>query len=194
MNIPKIYITANQKKIIIISCAVFLVFLFFWVFLYFPAAKEIKRLKSEFISTDTQIQQIEMLLKGSQSRDEAIRLLKQRQQYLNDRFPQKEEDTIRFIPEFARKNNIEVISLQSGSKTEFLDATGKQQIIEGRVANYLPITMEVSCSYKDLVTYLLELKNKLPAFVSVISLNVKKDNQFPGRVRASVLINLYLLI
>ena len=151
-------------------------------------------LKGELISTEQQIQGIEMLLSGAQSRDEAIRLLKQKQQYLNNRFPQKEEDSLRFIPEFARKSNIEVISLQPGSKTEFLDESGKQQVIDGRVANYLPITMEVSCFYKDLVMYLLELKDNLPAFVSVISLNVKKDNQLSGRVRASVLFNLYLLI
>ena len=194
MNTPKIDITENQKKIIILGSVIFFVFLFFWVFLYLPAAKEIGSLKSELISTDTQIQAIETLLSGSGSRDEAVRLLKQKEHYLNNRFPQKEEESLRFIPEFARKNNIEVVSLRPGAKTEFLDEAGKQQVVEGRVLNYLPITMEVNCFYKDLVTYLLELKSSLPAFVSVISLNVQKNSQYSGKVHASVLFNLYLLI
>ncbi|MFA6358224.1 MAG: hypothetical protein WCY09_06130 [Candidatus Omnitrophota bacterium] len=190
----KIDVTRSQKKIIIISCSVLLIFVLFWVFLYFPAAREISSLRSELASTDTQIQGIEMLLSGSGSRDEAIRLLKQEQQYLNEKFPQKEEESLRLIPEFARKNNIEVVSLQPGPKTEFIDESGKPQVIEGKTAYYLPIAMELTCSYKDMVTYLLELKNNLPAFISVINLNVKKDSQFVGKVRVSILFDLYLLI
>jgi hypothetical protein len=194
MNMPKIEITENQKKIIIISSIVFFIFLFFWVFLYLPAAKEIGSLKKELVLTSNQIQAIELLLSGSGSRDQAIRLLKQKQQYLNSKFPQKEEESLRFVSDLARKNKIYIISLQPGSKTELLDENGKSLTIQGKVANFLPITMEVSCFYKDLVKYLLELKNNSPAFISVISLNVKNDIQQNGKVRASITFNLYLLI
>lgn len=194
MNIPKIDITQDQKKIIIISAVVVFVFLLFFFIFYLPASKKISNLKIELNSTQSQIQGIEMLLAGSGSRDEAIRLLKEKQGYLINKFPQKEEESLRLIPEYARKMNIEVISLQPGLKTEFLDEADKKVIIEGKVASYLPITIEVSCFYKDLVKYLLELKSKLPAFVSVISLNVKKDRVSIGKVRAIIELNLYLLI
>jgi len=194
MNLNKIEITENQKKIIIMGAITALVFLLFLVFFYLPASKEIQALKNELISTDSQIQSIETLLSGSGTRDEATRLLKERQQYLNNKFPNKEEESLRLIPEFARKNNIEVISLQPGAKTEFLAEDGKPHIIEGRTAYYLPMTMEISCSYKDLVAYLLELKSYLPVFVSVINLNVRKESQSANKVRATVTFNLYLLV
>lgn len=194
MNLSKIDITQDQKKIIIMSFVVLFVFLLLGVFLYLPSFTQIKNLKNEVVSTEQQIQAIETLLVGPQGRDEAIRLLKKKQQYLSTRFPQKEEESLRFIPEIARKMNIEFISLYPGSKTEFLDESGKQVVIEGKLVNYLPITMEVSCYYKDLVKYLLDLKDKLPAFINVISLNVQKESQLTGKVRANLEFNLYLLI
>lgn len=193
MNLPKVDITQNQKYIIIMSAIGLFIFLLFWVFLYFPSSKEIASLKSELISTEQQIQGIEMLLAGAQGRNEAIHLLKERQQYLNNKFPQKEEESLRLITEVARKMNIEVISLQPGTRSEFLDESGKQIVIDGKTANYLPINMEVVCFYKDMVGYLTELKSILPAFVSVISLNAKKNNQFSGKIRVTVGFNLYLL-
>jgi len=194
MNLPKISITQSQKNIIIISAAVLFVFLLFWVFLYFPSSKEISGLKNELILTQQQIQGIEMLLSGSQSRDEAIRILKARQLYLSNKFPQQEEESLRLIPEIARKMNINIVSLQPGLRSEFLDEAGKQVIIDGKTANYLPITLEVVCFYKDMVNYLTELKNILPAFISVVSLNIGKDNQLNGKVHSTIGFNLYLLI
>jgi len=193
MNLSKIDLTDTQKKIIIISTSVLLAFLFFWVFLFFPATKEISLLKHELISTEQQIQGTEILLAGSQNRDEAIRLLKQKQQYLSNKFPQKEEESLRLIPEIARKMNIVVISMQPGSKTDLLDAAGKQIVIENLLAKYLPITLEISCYFKDLVKYALELKAALPAFTSVNRLEIKKENQLTGKIRANIEFNLYLL-
>lgn len=165
-----------------------------WVFLYFPSSKEIGSLRNELISTDQQIQGIEILLSGSQSRDEAIRILKQKQLYLSNKFPRQEEDSLRIIPEVARKMNIEVISLQPGTRVEFLDENGKQVIIDGKTANYLPITLEAAGFYKDMISYLIELKKILPAFASVVNLNVRKDEQLNGKVRSTIVFNLYLLI
>ncbi|MDD5097403.1 MAG: hypothetical protein PHU59_02800 [Candidatus Omnitrophica bacterium] len=193
MNLLKIDLTDNQKKIILVSLCVLFVFLLFLVFLYIPANKEIATLKNELISTEKQIQGIELLLAGSQSRDEAIRLLEQRKQYLNNKFPQKEEESLRLIPEIARKMNITVVSLQPGSRTELLDATDKAVIIENKVASYLPISLEIVCYFKDLVKYALELKTILPAFVSITSLDISKEGQSNGKIRASIEFNLYLL-
>jgi len=193
MNLPKINITKDQKRIIIISSAGLFVFLFLWVLLYFPSLKKIKSLKSQFISTQQQIQAIEKLLAGPKGRDEALVLLRERQQYLNTKFPQKEEEALRFIPELARKLNIEVISLYPGLKTEFLES-GSRVLIDGKMLNYMPITMEVRCYYKDLVKYLSDLEESLPAFITVVSLNLQKENQVIGKIRANLELNLYLLI
>lgn len=194
MEIIKINLTKNQKKIIVFGGAGFLVFLALWLFLYLPSIAKIRNLKKELLLAEAQIQDIEKFLSGARDRGEAIQLLKQREQYLSMRFPQKEEEGLRILSELARKNNIEVISLEPGSKTEFLDESGKQLIIEGKIANYLPMTMEISCFYKDLLKYLSDLKADLPLFASVTDLNVKKDSQLAGRIRASVSFNLYLLI
>ncbi|MFA4992492.1 MAG: hypothetical protein WC571_00825 [Candidatus Omnitrophota bacterium] len=194
MKLSKIDINENQKKIIIMSAAGLFIFLLLWVFLYFPSNREITRLKRELALTQRQIQGIEILLAGSKSRDEAIYSLKQRQQYLDSKFPQKEEESLRIITEVARKMNISVVSLQPGLRAEFLDESGKQVLIDGRAVCYLPITIEVVCFYKDLVNYLTELKNVLPAFVSVSSLNINKDSRSTGKIQANAGFNLYLLI
>ncbi|MDD5128524.1 MAG: hypothetical protein PHO40_02595 [Candidatus Omnitrophica bacterium] len=194
MNFSRISITKNQKKIISVSAAGVFIFLLAWVFFYLPGSKEANRLKDELALTQQQIQGIESLLSGSQNRDEAIRILKSKQQYLSNKFPSQEEDSIKLIPEIARKMNIEVVSLQPGSRSEFIDENGKPVVIDGKVASFLPITMEVVCFYKDMVGYLLELKNVLPAFISVQNLNAKKDNQSTGKIRSTIGFNLYLLI
>lgn len=193
IKLLKINLTDAQLKIIIIFSSVLFIFLLFWVFLFLPASKQIATIKKELILTDQQIQGIEMLLAGSQSRDEAIRLLKKKQQYLSNKFPQEEEESLRFISEIARKMNIDVISMQPGSRTELLDDAGKQIVIESKVANYLPVTLEISCHFKDLVRYTLELKAALPALTSVNSLKIKKEDQLTGKIRATIEFNLYLL-
>jgi Tfp pilus assembly protein PilO len=193
MNLLNLDITDNQKKIIAISLTVFIIFLFSLIFLHLPASRKITNLKKELAATQQQILGIEMLLAGAQSRDEAIRLLKQKQQYLSSKFPQKEEESIRFIPEIARKMNIEVISMQPQTRAEFLDASGKPSNMDNRVVYYLPVTLELTCFYKDLVKYIQELDSGLPAFVSIESINIKKEDQSSGKIRAILMLNLYLL-
>lgn len=193
INLSKIDLTDNQKKIIIMGAVVFLIFLLFLIFLYLPASREIANLKQELIATEQQTQGIEMLLAGSQSRDEAIRLLKEKQQYLSNKFPQKEEESLRLISEIARKMNINVTSLKPGPKAELLDEAGRQVVLEGKIANYLPISLELNCYYKDLIKYLAELKIAMPAFTSVNTLRIKKEDQSSGKIQVNVEFNLYLL-
>lgn len=193
MNLSKIDLTDSQKKIVIISGSVLFIFFLFLVFLFLPASKQIRELKNELISTQMQIKGIEMLLAGAQGRDEAIRLLKEKQQYLNRKFPQKEEESIRLIPEMARKMNINVISVQPGLKTVFLDAAGKQVMIENKVVYYLPIALEASCYFKDLVKYIFELKANFPACISIDSLDIERESQLMGKNRVNVEFNMYLL-
>jgi len=193
MNLPKIDLTDNQKKIILISLSVIFIFFIFWVFIYFPASNEIITLKNELTLTERQIQGIELLVAGSQSRDQAIRQLQEKKLYLTNKFPLKEEESLRLIPEIARKMNITVISLQPGSKTGLLDTADKQILIENKVVSYLPISLEISCYFKDLVKYALELKTVLPAFISINSLEIRKENQLSGKIRVNIEFDLYLL-
>jgi hypothetical protein len=193
MNLFKLDITDNQKKIIIMSVSVFFIFLLFLGLLYLPASRKIALLKKELTMTTQQIQGIELLLAGAQGRNEAIRLLKQKQQYLSNKFPQKEEESLRFIPEIARKMNIEVLSMQPQARVEFLDASGNPMSMDNRTVHYLPVTLELTCFYKDLVKYLLVLDLELPALTSIESLNISKEDQPSGKVRATINLNLYLL-
>ena len=194
MDITKLAISQNQKKIIIMGGVIFLVFLLFWGFFYLPASREIKSLKSQLWGKQQQIQGIEALVAGSLNRNEAILLLKEKQKLLNNKFPQKEEESLRVISEAARKHNVEILSLEPGAKTEFLDATNAKVVVDSQVLTYLPVSIEVSCFYKNLVGYLLELRNSLPAFVSMTSINIKKEDLSSGKVRVSIGFNLYLLV
>lgn len=189
----KINITQDQKKIIAAGSVVLFVFLFFWVFFYLPSLSQLDNLKNEFLSTEQQILAIEALATDSVGRRESIRLLKRKQEYLSARLPQKEQESLRFIPEFARKMNIQVISVSPGSKTEFLDEYGKQVFIKRKVVSYLPISMDVNCYYKDLVKYLLDIKDNVPSLVRITSLDVRREDRVSGKIRANIELNLYLL-
>jgi len=177
----------------IISVSAFLLFLFFWLFLFMPAHKQVAALKNELILADQQIQSIELLLAGAQSQDQVVRLLKEKQRYLSNKFPQKEEEGLRLIPELARKMDIDIISLLPGTRTELLDASNKQIAIENRAVSYLPVTLELSCYFKDLVKYAIELRTTFPAFTSINSLDIKREGQTSGKIRANIKFNLYLL-
>jgi len=194
MKLPKIDITENQKKIVIFSAIGLFIFTLLWVFVYYPSSKEITNLTCELASTERQIQGIERFLVGSKSQDEAIRLLKQRQQYLNNKFPQKEEESLRLISEVAHNMNIEVVILEPQARMELMDTVGKQVTIEGKVVSFLPINLEIICFYRELIKYVQELKVKLPAFISVNSFSIKKEDQLNGKIRVNLNFDLYLLI
>lgn len=186
-------ISPPQKKIIIISIIVLLVFLVFWFFIYLPSKNTVARIKSELISVESQVRKIETIIGKTKSMDESMQLLIERYRALDDRFPLKEEESIRMLSRLSHKLNIELVSIKPQPKAAFLDDNRKEVEIDGRICQRVFVAMKINCSYKDLVKYIESLKQTLPAFITIEKLRVKKDGTGTRGLNVTLDINLYLL-
>ena len=186
-------ISALQKKILIISSVVFLAFLAFWLFIYSPGKNRIAKIKSELQNVQGQLRQTQEIIGGTENTGQNMQLLTERSQKLKNKFPEKEEESLRALSQLARKLNIEIISIKPRAKAAFLDEDNKKTEIEGKRCQCVFVSMEMSCFYKDLVKYIQALKEALPAFISVERLQIKKTGAVEPKLNIKLDINLYLL-
>lgn len=187
-------LSPSQKKIIVISLIVISVFLTFWLFIYLPSKNTVRRIRSELINVETQIKEIEALIGEAKSIDEGIRLLKAKSQELNNKFPQREEDSLKMFSDMAKKLNIELISIRPQPKKEFLDADDRKVEIGGGTCLTILVSMEMKCFYKDLVKYLQALKESSDmAFITFEKLQINKDKSGTPKLNITLDLKLYLL-
>ena len=186
-------VSSTQKMIIIISLIVILVFLFFWFLIYLPSKKEVTRIKSQLSDLNNQIRQIEAITSQTTLTDEGIRIIRQRHQQLIDKFPQKEEESLRMLSDLAGNLNVELVSIKPQPKTVFLDQNKNAVEIEGRVCQKVYVSIEIKSLYKDLVKYIQTIKESLPAFISIEKLNIGKDRLQAPKLKVLLELNLFLL-
>jgi hypothetical protein len=182
-----------QKKIITAGLIVLCLFLGFWFFVYLPGRITVKKIKSELLDTENQIQEIEGMIQESRNRDEGIKLLKERYEQLNNKFPQEEEDALKALSEIARELKIGLVSIKAQPKTAFLDADNKEVNIEGKSCQRVFVYIEMRGSYKDLVKYILSLEESNSALTTIEELKVSKDESGAAKLNITLGLNLYLL-
>jgi Tfp pilus assembly protein PilO len=186
-------VTLSQKKIIVTSLIVILVFLILWLFIYLPNQNSISRIKSEVLNLENQIKGIEEIMGKTRTIEGSIKLLKQRYQELNNKFPPKEEEGLRMLSDFAKRLNIELISIKPQPNVVFIDKNNKKIEIEGKTCHVVSVSMEVRCFYKDLVKYIETLNKALPAFAIIKRLRINRDKPETSRLNIKLDLNLYLL-
>ena len=186
-------ISYQQKKILLIATIVVFAFGIFWFALYAPVQSSVKRLKVELRDTEEKILAIEMILNNAQNMDEGIRLLKEESLRMQKMFPSKEQESLKILSDLARKNNVAVISMQPGSKVLLMDKNDQKIEAETNGCYKEPISLNIRCDYKSLVTYLESLKESLPALHSVQKLKIEGVPLGFGKLDVVLDINLYLL-
>ncbi len=183
----------QDKKIIIIS-GVILAFIIFLVFIYLPMRGDMGKIKASLSIAQGQIQEIERIIDKSISLEENIGRLRKRAQELKNKFPDREEASLRVISDSARKLNIELISMTPQPKRECLFDNQAAIKVEDKICRFLFIAIEMKCSYKGLVDYLERLEKDSPVFVAIESLDIlnnKVDKDAKLNIRLGL--NLYLL-
>ena len=180
-------------KINIIAGISVAAFIIFWVFLYIPSKKTIKKLKEELGIVQGQIRQIEGNFGEGGKLGDWIILLEKRYKALDSKFPEKEEEALGALSDLAKQHKIEIRSIQSQPKTFFLDKDAKKIDIEGKVCQIFRVSMELSASYQDLVEYIDALKESLPAYVTIESLRVNKSSSGSLKLNVALNVALYLL-
>ena len=109
------------------------------------------------------------------------------------KFPSREEEALRLVSEFARARGISIISMKSRPKTEFLDVENKSVGMEEKICRILPVSIELTSSYKDLGQYIEILNESLPAYVTIEKLKIRKESGTASDLRIILELNLYLL-
>ncbi|MBU1112432.1 MAG: hypothetical protein KKH93_00980 [Candidatus Omnitrophica bacterium] len=187
-------ITKTQKKIIIAASLAILVFVIFLFFVYIPGKKEMSQLKSTLQAKQKEIQDIQMMVDQGQPLEESIRMLKERFDFLEGKFPVKEEEPLRMISDLARKAKVNLVSINPGPKKNLVDKNQKNLTVDNKACQRITVAISLDCSYKDLVKYIELLKQELSALVIVDNLEVNKNNSGSNRdLKVRLGISFYLL-
>lgn len=188
-----ITVTQAQKKIIFIALVMVLSFSLFLLLVYLPTKSRAERLRSELSDLEAQIKAAESYTLGARSPEEGVKLLKERYRYLDSKLPLNYAQALAMIPELARRLNIEVLSSNNTAPAQFIDKAGLRMEIEGRSCSLISVSMDLKCSYKDLVRYLDALKKVVPVFITVERLSVQRENQLSARLNVKLSLNIYFL-
>lgn len=186
-------ISSAQKKINIVTATGVLAFLMLWGFLYLPSIKVVKELKSELNGIQDQIRQIEGKVTGDGKTKQGIRELEVRYQWVNSKFPEKEEKALRMLSDLAKEFKIDVLSIRSQPKVDFLDEDAQKVEIEGRVCQKFLVSIEIKAVYGDLVEYVGTLKESLPAYITIERMRIRKETSGARQLSITLDLNLYLL-
>jgi len=183
----------SQKKIFIVAIFAGLLFLLFWVFIYWPEQSKFDYVKSELNRVDREIETIEGLTDKSVSVEEGIRRLREAYVKIEFKFPAREEDALGYLSQAAQKYRIEVGGVNSQPKKSMVDSEEKNILVDGKKLKKVLVAMDLKGSYKDLVDYLAQLKDALPAFMTVEKLRITKQDQSDNRLTIHMEFYLYLL-
>lgn len=190
---PKLNLTLTQKKITIIALILLLVFLAVWLFLYLPSRNTLRRLKAQLAATENQIQEIQAILGRDVSLAQGLTSLRARDRGLSAQFPSKEEENIKFFSEFAKGLNIELESIKSEPMRPLL-IDKERVLIENTACYYVPVSIQMHCSFADFVKYAEGLKNSLPALVTLEKLKIGRNKADANKLDIVLDLNLYLLL
>ena len=182
-----------EKKTVILWGGIGLAILGFFVFIYLPSQRQVASFKKELVFFDSQISNIDAMIDKKKSLQENIFLFQERLKEL-DRFPDKEEQTLKIISDIAKESKIDVRNLSPSQKQEFTYADDLRLSIEGKDVIVMPVLLNLHCSYNDLVAFLGKLSKGLPAFISVESLQIGKPDKSSQKLTAILKLNIYLLL
>jgi len=169
-------ISLNQKKILI-QLGIFIVALsLVWFFLYLPSIKSADKARKELSAIEKEIGEIESMLDDSVPIDESLIQLKEKSEKLDNLFPDKEEETLRAISEFAQKLNINIVSIKPQQKKIIWKKEEEEALqVDGKICQSVTVSIQMTSFYQDLVKYIEMLDKELPAFMVVESVKLIKD-------------------
>ena len=182
-------ISRSQKRIIIVSMAVLVVFLAVWGGMYVPTQEWIDRLKKDLDGIERQIREIEAMITDGKEMGEGIRLLEGRYQQLISKFPSREETALTSLFDLASRVNMEITSIRSQVKR----LCRQPVTTEGKSCYEVPLSLELRGSYQGLVEYIGLLRESLPAFITFEKINIYPGKSGTSELSISLEIQLYLL-
>ena len=182
---------AAQKKFFITIAAMLIGLCASGFFIYLPRTAAIVRLKAELRTLEKRIQSFERM-GGEIKLGMEQNLLKYDSSLPGSKFPAREAQSVQMLSEYARKQKMDIVSLKIQPKVVYLD--GRQLSVRlNRTCYALPVAMEITGHYENLVKYLELVKTYLPAYVTIEKLTIKTEEPQPGPLKIQLEINVYLL-
>jgi cell division protein FtsL len=183
----------SQKKIVILATAI-IVFIIFFIFIYFPTKANVRRLKTQLADVESQLSKIETFVKGKGSIEEGMRLLGEKQKKFMGYFPGSEENVLKMLSGFAKSFNIDIISLEPQPKAVFLDENNKPLTAGKKTFYKMLISINMRCSYRELVSYLEKFRESSEAYLTVEKLEINKNSADNDKLDIRLGFNMYMLI
>jgi len=183
----------SEKRIINLAIVLVLVSFVSWLFIYIPTTRAARRLKSQLSSVESQIQAIKGMMDKTPKIGEGIKLLEQRSQQLESKFPREKEESVKLLSDLALKLGIDITSVRLQDKTPFFDENNQKVIVGGKACQKLPVAIEMRCDYKSLVDYLQALIEQVPAYISIEKLKINKESTDSPKLSITIELNLFIL-
>lgn len=189
----KVSLSKTQIKILGGVGLGLVLFLFFWFGFFQPSRSKVGKLKLEWMNIESQLQEIEAITRGFGSPKEGLRQLNEKCEVMIRKFPSDEEDSIKLISDYAKKMNIEILSLTPAPKADYLDEGGNQVVVDSKVCAKVSISAEIRGSYQDLVQYMDGIEHSLPVLLTVEFIKINKEDAVTGKLKAILGLDIYLL-
>ncbi len=186
-------ISEKQMQIIIAAAIIAVLLLSFYFFIYSPANNKVKEINKELSNAQNQIQSIENIIGSGSLLSGDIAALEEEDKRLLEKFPGKEEKSLKLLYEFARGLDIKITSLLPQPKAVIVDENGRQIQAGEKVFQRVGVSLTMQCSYNNLVKYITILKKQLPGFISIEMMRLNKDSTRVNKLNVDLMFNLFLL-
>jgi|GEM_PF-4847787 len=186
----KTTISLTQQKILLASGLILLGVIVVWFGLYRPMYNRAFVLKAKLANLERQIHDIEAVTVAFVDKEVGIKELEKRSQALDAQFLSDEEAGYKIISGLAKKQGVEIVSLQPEPKVDYMDAGGQRLAADNKLSSKVPVTVELKGSYKDVVAFVDALEHSSELFVTFDGIKITKSD---FKVLAVLNITFYLL-
>lgn len=187
-------LTRSQKRIIIISGVIVLVFFFVWLLIFLPVRANVNKMKTELAEVEGEIHIFERTVSETKTLAKCIENLKTKSKVLENKFSKDLEESLKTLFNFADMFNLKIISLKPSIKKLLLDENGMEVKAEGKTYQIIYVNLVMKGSYGNLVRFRELLEVKLPGFVSIETLNIAPNTlNLSEQLTITLGFNLYFL-
>lgn len=181
-----------EKKLALQLTGALLVILVFWFFVYAPKSRYMKKLRNELENVQMDIDKVKKMAGDNESLDVLIEKYNERLKELEVKIPSKEEAVLRELAFKANEMGIEVLSISPSVSTE----SNLPIKVDEYKCKELPVNIQLRAPYVKLGEYILALRDKLSALVTLEEINIEKEKEEGAKsvLNASIKVTLYTLV
>jgi len=185
-------ITQGQKRILIITSIIAVLFIVFYVFVYLPAKDTVKRFKAELLQIENKINTTESIVGKDMPMEEGFSALQKQFKELNTKFPDNEKETLKAVSNVAYASGLNVISTKPQPRVLVLDKNKNPVKIGNRFCRKMTISMTIRSTYKDLGRFLEALRNDIPNLLTIERLKIRKGQE-KDEIKTDINLTMHLL-